>query len=278
MPHSAPPTAAAGSTAGSVNGLGRTRNPRSPACLRATTPGAVLGTGAAVAAALAPALERASPLLLPAATALLTALLFAAAAAAAAAPPTAFVSATAFPFDVSTCTQVAIVLTGRRAKVLEETAQEIRKAHGEGVHVLVHAAYLTLAADVKGLFNAVASNFGRLDLLFNNLGANVPPSTFDKMDFVLSTMPLSPVELRIVKERLDPQPHKVRSCQITMTSWMRGTCNMEAWFHAPNACRKTLLPKSGFHMNEAADRCWAENKIAPYPAPHERSRARRADT
>ena len=117
--------------------------------------------------------------------------------------------------------QVAIVLTGRRAEVLEETAQEIRKAHGEGVHVLVHAAYLTLAADVKGLFNAVASNFGRLDLLFNNLGANVPPSTFDKMDFVLSTMPLSPVELRIVKERLDPQPHKVRSCQITMTSWMR---------------------------------------------------------
>ena len=79
--------------------------------------------------------------------------------------------------------QVAIVLTGRRAEVLEETAQEIRKAHGEGVHVLVHAAYLTLAADVKGLFNAVASNFGRLDLLFNNLGANVPPTTFDKMEY-----------------------------------------------------------------------------------------------
>jgi NAD(P)-dependent dehydrogenase (short-subunit alcohol dehydrogenase family) len=79
--------------------------------------------------------------------------------------------------------QVAIVLTGRRADVLEETAQEIRKAHGEGVHVLVHAADLTLAADVKGLFNAVASNFGRLDLLFNNLGANVPPTTFDKMEY-----------------------------------------------------------------------------------------------
>jgi NAD(P)-dependent dehydrogenase (short-subunit alcohol dehydrogenase family) len=79
--------------------------------------------------------------------------------------------------------QVAIVLTGRRAEVLEETAQEIRKAHGEGVHVLVHAAYLTLAADVKGLFNAVASNFGRLDLLFNNAGANVPPTTFDKMEY-----------------------------------------------------------------------------------------------
>ena len=79
--------------------------------------------------------------------------------------------------------QVAIVLTGRRADVLEETAQEIRKAHGEGVHVLVHAADLTLAADVKGLFSAVASNFGRLDLLFNNAGANVPPTTFDKMEY-----------------------------------------------------------------------------------------------
>eukprot|EP00900_Chrysochromulina_parva_P017727 jgi/Chrpa1/25956/Chrysochromulina_OHIO_Genome00025731-RA len=79
--------------------------------------------------------------------------------------------------------QVAIVLTGRRADVLEETAREIRKAHGEGVHVLVHAADLTLAADVKGLFNAVASNFGRLDLLFNNAGTNVPPTTFDKMEY-----------------------------------------------------------------------------------------------
>ena len=36
-----------------------------------------------------------------------------------------------------------------------------------------------------------------------------------RSDFVLSTMPLSPEELRIVKERLDPQPHKVRSLTIT---------------------------------------------------------------
>ena len=40
----------------------------------------------------------------------------------------------------------------------------------------------TAASKSLGLFNAVASNFGRLDLLFNNLGAYVPPTTFDKME------------------------------------------------------------------------------------------------
>ena len=54
--HSAPPMAAVGDAVGSVDGLGRTRNPRSFTCLRAASPCVVLGTGAAVAAALAPAL------------------------------------------------------------------------------------------------------------------------------------------------------------------------------------------------------------------------------
>ena len=49
--HSAPPMAAVGGAVGSVDGLGRTRNPRSFTCLRAATPCVGLGTGAAVAAA-----------------------------------------------------------------------------------------------------------------------------------------------------------------------------------------------------------------------------------
>ena len=46
---------------------------------------------------------------------------------------------------------------------------------------LVFAADLTKEAEVEGLFAALRRKYGRLDLLFNNAGSNVPPTPIDKM-------------------------------------------------------------------------------------------------
>jgi len=78
---------------------------------------------------------------------------------------------------------VGLVLTGRRLEVLQETAQAVAEAHGDAVSVLIHPADLSRPADVASLFDAVGGHFGRLDLLFNNAGANVPPTPFDEMGY-----------------------------------------------------------------------------------------------
>ncbi|WP_312161225.1 SDR family oxidoreductase [Phenylobacterium sp.] len=59
----------------------------------------------------------------------------------------------------------AVVLVGRRADRLEETAAA---AAGE---TLVQAADIADEAQVEALFAATRERFGRLDLLFNNAGA-----------------------------------------------------------------------------------------------------------
>ena len=65
----------------------------------------------------------------------------------------------------------AVTLTGRRKHLLDEAARE----SGEDP-----ARTLTVAADVgdadavRHLFEQVRERFGRLDLLFNNAGANAP--------------------------------------------------------------------------------------------------------
>ena len=49
--------------------------------------------------------------------------------------------------------------------------------------MLVWPADLTRERDVRGLFGALRSHFGRLDVLFNNAGANVPPTMMHEMSF-----------------------------------------------------------------------------------------------
>jgi len=82
--------------------------------------------------------------------------------------------------------RVALVLTGRRREVLEEVADEITeaaRARGEAVSTLVHPADLTSASEVTDLFRAVRRTYGRVDVLFNNAGANVPPTRVDEMTY-----------------------------------------------------------------------------------------------
>ena len=65
-----------------------------------------------------------------------------------------------------------VVVAGRRLAALEETA-------GLSSAVVPMAADVTDAASVDALFAGIAERFGRLDLLFNNAGVNVPKVALD---------------------------------------------------------------------------------------------------
>ena len=64
------------------------------------------------------------------------------------------------------------IITGRRQDALDET---ISMAEGD---ILAHSCDVTDEASVDALFDQIRGNFGRLDILFNNAGNNVPSTNF----------------------------------------------------------------------------------------------------
>lgn len=73
-----------------------------------------------------------------------------------------------------------VVLTGRTAEKLEHTKA---LAGDLAANALAIEADVTNPESVHELFAAVKSNFGRLDLLFNNAGANMPATPVDEVAF-----------------------------------------------------------------------------------------------
>ncbi len=69
------------------------------------------------------------------------------------------------------------VLTGRREDALNETAEMA----GSETASLSVACDVTSEDSVDGLFSAIKDRFGRLDVVFNNAGNNVPPATIDEI-------------------------------------------------------------------------------------------------
>jgi NAD(P)-dependent dehydrogenase (short-subunit alcohol dehydrogenase family) len=69
------------------------------------------------------------------------------------------------------CAGWSVALAGRRAEALDET---IRLAGDDAARALAVPADVTQPDAVRALFDAVVARFGRLDLLFNNAGANAP--------------------------------------------------------------------------------------------------------
>ncbi len=65
----------------------------------------------------------------------------------------------------------AVVLAGRRAELLDGTARE---SGAPPVRALAVPTDVTDPQSVQALFDKVRETFGRLDLLFNNAGINVP--------------------------------------------------------------------------------------------------------
>ena len=74
----------------------------------------------------------------------------------------------------------SVVLAGRRMAELEKTAAA---AVSEGGRMLPVRADVGKPADVKALFAAVQSEFGRLDVLFNNAGMGAPAVPMEDLSF-----------------------------------------------------------------------------------------------
>jgi NAD(P)-dependent dehydrogenase (short-subunit alcohol dehydrogenase family) len=72
----------------------------------------------------------------------------------------------------------SVVLAGRRAGLLEETAS---LAGDAASRALAHPADVADPASVLALFDAAKARFGRLDLLFNNAGTGAPPVPLEEL-------------------------------------------------------------------------------------------------
>lgn len=72
----------------------------------------------------------------------------------------------------------SVALAGRRAEALQETA-----GMATGGKPLVVPTDVTDPAQVDALFAKVQATFGRLDVLFNNAGGNVPTTNFGDFTF-----------------------------------------------------------------------------------------------
>jgi len=70
-----------------------------------------------------------------------------------------------------------VVLAGRRADALEETAGKV----ADRTRTLAISADVTDEASVAKLFGKAVETFGRVDLLFNNAGVNVPAVPLDEL-------------------------------------------------------------------------------------------------
>ena len=73
-----------------------------------------------------------------------------------------------------------VVLAGRRREPLEATLRESGRPESDG---LVVTADVADPASVRALFDQIRARFGRLDLLFNNAGVNVPNVAIDDLSF-----------------------------------------------------------------------------------------------
>ena len=74
----------------------------------------------------------------------------------------------------------SVVLAGRRLEPLEQTAAE---SGSDSSRMLVVPADVTNPTSVQSLFAKTVEVFGRLDLLFNNAGINVPPVPMEELTF-----------------------------------------------------------------------------------------------
>jgi NAD(P)-dependent dehydrogenase (short-subunit alcohol dehydrogenase family) len=74
----------------------------------------------------------------------------------------------------------AVVIAGRRLGPLEQTAAD---GAADGSRLLAVAADVSDPGDVRRLFDQAQSQFGRVDVLFNNAGRGLPPVPLEDVSF-----------------------------------------------------------------------------------------------
>ena len=74
----------------------------------------------------------------------------------------------------------AVVIVGRRPGPLEQT---VRDGAADGSPMLAVTADVSDPGDVRRLFDQAQSQFGRVDVLFNNAGRGLPPVPLEDVSF-----------------------------------------------------------------------------------------------
>ncbi|MBN8950851.1 MULTISPECIES: SDR family oxidoreductase [unclassified Rhizobium] len=74
-----------------------------------------------------------------------------------------------------------VVISGRRADVLERAARELNEE--TGAEFLAVTADVSDPSSVRSLFDAISSRYGRLDLLVNNAGMGLPAVPMEELSF-----------------------------------------------------------------------------------------------
>ncbi|NLS17374.1 SDR family oxidoreductase [Rhizobium sp. P40RR-XXII] len=74
-----------------------------------------------------------------------------------------------------------VVISGRRADVLEKAARELTEE--TGAEFLAVAADVSDPSSVRSLFDVIAGRYGRLDLLVNNAGMGLPAVPMEELSF-----------------------------------------------------------------------------------------------
>jgi len=83
---------------------------------------------------------------------------------------------------------IAMALAGKGAKVAicgrkqENLDAAVRKMESMGLDVLAQAAHMGKSRDVDVLFQGIREKFGRLDILVNNMGMNLPTPSVAELD------------------------------------------------------------------------------------------------
>jgi 3-oxoacyl-[acyl-carrier protein] reductase len=99
-----------------------------------------------------------------------------------------------------------VLLTGRRADVLAETAARLREAHPGGM-VMHHPADVTNPDEVAALAQRVREEFGRVDAIVNNAGASAAAYGDDLRELVrvwTSTYVANTVSTVLLTTALEP--------------------------------------------------------------------------
>eukprot|EP00571_Detonula_confervacea_P007995 CAMPEP_0172315628 /NCGR_PEP_ID=MMETSP1058-20130122/25807_1 /TAXON_ID=83371 /ORGANISM="Detonula confervacea, Strain CCMP 353" /LENGTH=656 /DNA_ID=CAMNT_0013029747 /DNA_START=69 /DNA_END=2039 /DNA_ORIENTATION=- len=78
--------------------------------------------------------------------------------------------------------RVGLVLAGRRPEPLEATKALCEESSEVEIDILTMPTDVTKETDVQNLMNAVCAHFGRTDLLFNNAGINIAPSSVENIE------------------------------------------------------------------------------------------------
>ncbi|KAL7533867.1 hypothetical protein ACHAXR_005498 [Thalassiosira sp. AJA248-18] len=78
--------------------------------------------------------------------------------------------------------QVGLILAGRRSEPLQATKKMCEEMSEVELDILTMPTDVTKENDVNNLFQAANTHFGRVDLLFNNAGINIAPSSVESID------------------------------------------------------------------------------------------------